>query len=55
VCDAGDSFLDEIVLDNAGRREFICSDSDYCQARVAQGFQGSANRVSETVQGEQDV
>ena len=55
ICDAGDSFLDEIVLDNAGRREFICSDSDYCQARVAQGFQGSANRVSETVQGEQDV
>jgi len=32
-CGAEDSFLDEIVADDAGRRVFICSDTDHCAAR----------------------
>jgi alpha-D-ribose 1-methylphosphonate 5-phosphate C-P lyase len=33
LCGARDTFLDEIVLDDAGRRMFVCSDSDYCGER----------------------
>lgn len=40
VCGADESFLDEIITDNDGKRVFVCSDSDYCQSRVESGFQG---------------
>ncbi|MOA10967.1 Alpha-D-ribose 1-methylphosphonate 5-phosphate C-P lyase [compost metagenome] len=41
LCGAQDSFLDEVITDNAGQRMHLCSDSDYCQSR--QGAQnGSA-------------
>ena len=33
LCGARDVFFDEVVLDNAGRRMFVCSDSDFCAAR----------------------
>jgi alpha-D-ribose 1-methylphosphonate 5-phosphate C-P lyase len=33
LCGAGDSFLDEVIVDNRGARMFVCSDSDYCQQR----------------------
>lgn len=33
MCGARDSFLDEIVMDDCGRRAFVCSDSDHCRAR----------------------
>jgi alpha-D-ribose 1-methylphosphonate 5-phosphate C-P lyase len=33
LCGAGDSFLDEVIVDNSGARMFVCSDSDYCQQR----------------------
>lgn len=33
MCGATDSFLDEVIIDNAGARMFVCSDSDYCQQR----------------------
>ena len=32
-CDATDSFLDEVITDDAGTRMYVCSDSDYCQTR----------------------
>ena len=35
LCGATDSYLDEIVLDDQGRRAYVCSDSDYCQSRRA--------------------
>lgn len=31
ICGAGDSYLDEIILDDEGRRAFICSDTDFCR------------------------
>ncbi len=35
LCGAGDSFLDEMIVDDAGTRRFVCSDTDYCGARRA--------------------
>ncbi|KIA79518.1 carbon-phosphorus lyase [Chromobacterium piscinae] len=31
ICGSRDSYLDEIVTDDAGSRIFVCSDTDYCQ------------------------
>jgi alpha-D-ribose 1-methylphosphonate 5-phosphate C-P lyase len=33
LCGSGTSYLDEIVIDNAGGRMFACSDTDYCEGR----------------------
>ncbi len=41
LCAAQDSFLDEIILDDEGNRLFVCSDSDYCTRRRAQGHAGA--------------
>ncbi len=41
LCGAGDSYLDEIVTDDKGGRMFVCSDTDYCEARQAAGHRGS--------------
>ena len=32
-CGSRDSFLDEMIVDDAGTRKFVCSDTDYCQER----------------------
>ena len=42
LCGAGDSFLDEVIVDDAGRRLYVCSDSDHCQTRRQAGHVGSA-------------
>jgi alpha-D-ribose 1-methylphosphonate 5-phosphate C-P lyase len=33
LCGAADSYLDEVVTDDAGGRMFVCSDTDYCEKR----------------------
>lgn len=33
LCGATDSYLDEVITDDAGGRMFVCSDSEYCAAR----------------------
>ena len=33
LCGSTQSYLDEIIVDDAGSRRFICSDTDYCQQR----------------------
>ncbi len=40
LCDAEGSYLDEVVLDDAGHRMFVCSDSHFCGERRAQGHAG---------------
>jgi alpha-D-ribose 1-methylphosphonate 5-phosphate C-P lyase len=35
LCGAADSFLDEIITDAAGSREYVCSDTEYCENRRA--------------------
>jgi alpha-D-ribose 1-methylphosphonate 5-phosphate C-P lyase len=36
LCGADDTFLDEVITDDKGGRLFVCSDSDYCEARRAE-------------------
>lgn len=33
LCGASDSFLDEVIVDDAGARQYVCSDTDYCSTR----------------------
>ncbi|NLC22370.1 MAG: alpha-D-ribose 1-methylphosphonate 5-phosphate C-P-lyase PhnJ [Halomonadaceae bacterium] len=33
LCDSDESFLDEVITDDAGGRLFVCSDTDYCEHR----------------------
>ena len=40
LCGAEASYLDEVVTDDAGGRMFVCSDTDFCTARVAAGHRG---------------
>jgi alpha-D-ribose 1-methylphosphonate 5-phosphate C-P lyase len=44
LCAAEDSYLDEVILDDAGNRMFVCSDTDYCRSRRDAGHMG---RLSE--------
>ena len=41
LCGAQDSYLDEVITDDAGGRMFVCSDTDYCRARRAAGHAGA--------------
>jgi alpha-D-ribose 1-methylphosphonate 5-phosphate C-P lyase len=33
LCGSGESYLDEVVVDDRGTRMFVCSDTDYCSGR----------------------
>ena len=40
LCGSGDSFLDEMIIDDSGGRMFVCSDTDYCaQPRARPGHE----------------
>jgi len=43
LCGAEDSYLDEVIMDDAGKRMFVCSDTDYCRQRREQGYSGPMN------------
>ena len=34
ICGSKESFLDEMIVDDKGKRMFVCSDSDYCRQRT---------------------
>ncbi|MCE0506435.1 alpha-D-ribose 1-methylphosphonate 5-phosphate C-P-lyase PhnJ [Roseivivax sp. GX 12232] len=40
LCGSEDSYLDEVITDDAGGRIFVCSDTDYCETRQARGYRG---------------
>lgn len=40
MCGAIASYLDELIVDDAGGRMFVCSDTDYCEARQLAGHKG---------------
>lgn len=40
LCGAKESYLDEVVLDDQGNRMFVCSDSNHCGERRAEGHVG---------------
>ena len=33
LCGSRESFLDEMIVDDTGKRLFVCSDTDYCESR----------------------
>ncbi len=35
LCASTDSFLDEVIVDDDGARQYVCSDTDYCCTRQA--------------------
>ena len=41
LCGAEDTYLDEVIVDDAGGRMFVCSDTDYCASRRAAGHAGA--------------
>ena len=41
LCGAEDSYLDEVITDDAGGRIFVCSDTDYCRSHREAGFVGA--------------
>ncbi|WP_035871459.1 alpha-D-ribose 1-methylphosphonate 5-phosphate C-P-lyase PhnJ [Cucumibacter marinus] len=43
MCGAEQVYFDEVILDDKGGRMFVCSDSDYCEARQAEGHFGAAH------------
>jgi alpha-D-ribose 1-methylphosphonate 5-phosphate C-P lyase len=48
LCGATDSFLDEVIVDDRGRRMFVCSDTDYCEARRHAGHGPNAAAAAPT-------
>lgn len=48
LCGSQASFLDEMIVDDEGRRLFVCSDSDFCGERRNTGHVGTQQTV-ETV------
>ncbi|MEM7439782.1 MAG: alpha-D-ribose 1-methylphosphonate 5-phosphate C-P-lyase PhnJ [Pseudomonadota bacterium] len=36
LCGAQNAYLDEVIVDDAGGRMFVCSDTDYCETRLAE-------------------
>ena len=49
LCGARDSYLDEVITDNDGTRLFVCSDTDHCETRRAEGHVG-AEGIAEAAQ-----
>ena len=48
LCAATESYLDEVIVDDQGSRLYVCSDSDYCASRQAEGHLGDGLPVSVT-------
>ncbi|WP_258187589.1 alpha-D-ribose 1-methylphosphonate 5-phosphate C-P-lyase PhnJ [Trinickia symbiotica] len=42
ICGSRESFLDEMIVDDKGKRMFVCSDSDYCRQRLEAREAGTA-------------
>ncbi|MDP2803618.1 MAG: alpha-D-ribose 1-methylphosphonate 5-phosphate C-P-lyase PhnJ [Phreatobacter sp.] len=41
LCAATHTYLDEVITDDAGGRMFVCSDTDHCEERRAEGHRGA--------------
>jgi alpha-D-ribose 1-methylphosphonate 5-phosphate C-P lyase len=41
LCGATHTYLDEVITDDAGGRMFVCSDTDHCEERRAEGHRGA--------------
>ncbi len=50
LCNARDSYLDEVVVDDTGRRMFVCSDTDHCETRREAGHEGTGEPVAQAAE-----
>jgi alpha-D-ribose 1-methylphosphonate 5-phosphate C-P lyase len=46
LCGSADSFLDEIIVDDSGKRMFVCSDTDHCRKRRDDAVSNAAAEAS---------
>ncbi len=44
-CGSSTSYLDEVIVDDQGSRLFVCSDTDFCSRRQAEGHAGTGEAV----------
>jgi len=44
LCGADHTYLDEVITDDQGGRMYVCSDTDYCATRRAEGHVGPAGQ-----------
>lgn len=51
LCGSRNSYLDEVVVDDSGKRIFTCSDSDFCSNRTAAGYSGDFSSLSDAAKG----
>ncbi|MGC9369589.1 MAG: alpha-D-ribose 1-methylphosphonate 5-phosphate C-P-lyase PhnJ [Paracoccaceae bacterium] len=47
LCGAEHTYLDEVIMDDQGGRMFVCSDTDYCARRRAEGHLGALGVAEE--------
>ncbi|MDQ0455867.1 alpha-D-ribose 1-methylphosphonate 5-phosphate C-P-lyase PhnJ [Rhizobium paknamense] len=50
LCGATHVYLDEVVMDDRGTRMFVCSDTDYCETRRAEGHVGEMGAAREAAE-----
>lgn len=50
LCGATDTFLDEVIMDDAGTRMFVCSDTDHCQGHRNADVSGRENNGAEAAE-----
>ncbi|MCR9125741.1 MAG: alpha-D-ribose 1-methylphosphonate 5-phosphate C-P-lyase PhnJ [Rhodobacteraceae bacterium] len=50
LCGADTSYLDEVIVDDAGGRMFVCSDTDFCGERRDAGHRGAMSPPDAAVQ-----
>jgi alpha-D-ribose 1-methylphosphonate 5-phosphate C-P lyase len=46
LCGAEGVYLDEVILDDKGGRMFVCSDTDHCETRQAEGHRGTLSGLA---------
>jgi alpha-D-ribose 1-methylphosphonate 5-phosphate C-P lyase len=51
LCGARDTYLDEVIIDDAGGRMFVCSDTAHCRGRRKAGHVGEMGAPYEEVEG----
>ena len=55
LCGSATSYLDEVIVDDAGGRMFVCSDTDYCETRRDAGHLGRLSASGPVTTGQEDA
>ncbi|MEE3098306.1 MAG: alpha-D-ribose 1-methylphosphonate 5-phosphate C-P-lyase PhnJ [Pseudomonadota bacterium] len=52
ICAASGVYLDEVIMDDAGGRMFVCSDTDHCRERLEAGHRGPLGAPRDAIAGD---